>query len=141
MDAPQVGPQTPNYSNYQPTEELVKLRKRVNDLLRLGAATPDTFAQTIMQVWQEAERRRQSCLAEAEEHLRKYHALVAQSHGFSAQSSILYSVINGYATIEERRVQELADREKERAAQAAPSAPGAGPKTEGAAPKGRGKKT
>ena len=111
--APQPRMDIPNYTNYQPGEELVRLRKRVNDLLKLGAATPETFAQTMMQLWQEGERRRQACMQEADEHLRKYHALVAQAHGFAAQSSILYSVINGYATLEERRVQEMIEREKE----------------------------
>jgi hypothetical protein len=112
---PQTRPQTPNYSNYQPADELIKLRKRVNDLLRLGAATPETFAQTILQIFQETERHRQSSMEQAEEHLRKYHALVAQGQGFAMQSSILYSVINGYATIEERRALELAEREREKA--------------------------
>jgi hypothetical protein len=115
MNVPNARADIPNYTNYQPNEEIVRLRKRVNDLLRLGAATPETFAQTLMQIWQEGERRRQSCMSEAEDHLRKYHAMVAQAHGFAAQSSILYSVINGYATIEERRVLELAEQAKEKA--------------------------
>ena len=115
MNVPNARADIPNYTNYQPNEEIVRLRKRVNDLLRLGAATPETFAQTLMQIWLEGERRRQSCMSEAEDHLRKYHAMVAQAHGFAAQSSILYSVINGYATIEERRVLELAEQAKEKA--------------------------
>jgi hypothetical protein len=110
----------PNYTNYQPAEELVRLRKRVGDLLKLGAATPDTYLQTVMQLFQEGERRRQQCMADAEDHLRKYHALVAQAHGFSAMSSVLYSVINGFATLEERRLQEMAEREKEKAESAKP---------------------
>ena len=113
-NAPQTQPQTQNYSNYQPNEELLRLRKRVTDLLKLGAATPETFAQSILQIWQETERHRQSSMEQAEDHLRKYHALVAQAQGFAMQSSILYSVINGYATIEERKAQEMADREAER---------------------------
>lgn len=125
MNTPQARIDIPNYTNYQPNEELVRLRKRVNDLLQLGAATPETFAQTMMQLWQEGERRRQSCIAEAEDHLRKYHAMVAQAHGFAAQSSILYSVINGYATIEERKAQELAERAKEQAENPVEVPPGA----------------
>jgi len=121
-NAPQTSPQTPNYSNYQPNEELLRLRKRVTDLLKLGAATPETFAQSILQIWQETERHRQNCMEQAEDHLRKYHALVAQAQGFAMQSSILYSVINGYATIEERKAQELADRAAEQKAVAEPEA-------------------
>ena len=123
-NAPQTSPQTPNYANYQPNEELIRLRRRVTDLLKLGAATPETFAQSILQIWQETERHRQSSMEQAEDHLRKYHALVAQAQGFAMQSSILYSVINGYATIEERKAQELADRaaEQKAVAEAPPEA-------------------
>lgn len=121
-NTPQTSPQTPNYSNYQPNEELLRLRKRVTDLLKLGAATPETFAQSILQIWQETERHRQNNMEQAEDHLRKYHALVAQAQGFAMQSSILYSVINGYATIEERKAQELADRAAEQKAVASPEA-------------------
>jgi hypothetical protein len=85
----------------------------MSDLLRLGAATPETYIQTIMQVWQESERRRQSCMQEADDHLRRYHAMVAQAQGFATVGSILYSVINGFATLEERRLIETAEREKE----------------------------
>lgn len=105
----------PNYGNYQPDQELLRLRRRIGDLMRLGVATPDTYFQTVMQLFQEAERRRQTCMNEAEDHLRKHHALVAQAHGFSAVSSILYSIINGFASLEERRLQEMADRAKEKA--------------------------
>jgi hypothetical protein len=113
MNVPQPRTEVPNFTNHQPNEELVRLRRRVADLLRLGAATPETFHQTIMQVWQESERRRQSCMQEAEEHLRRYHAMVAQGQGFATVGSILYSVINGFATLEERRLIETAEREKE----------------------------
>ena len=109
-------------SNYQPNEDLVRLRKRVADMLRLGAATPETFLQTIMQIWQETERRRSSCMQDADDHLRKFHALTAQAAGFASMGSILYSIVNGYATLEERRVQEMIDREKEKA-EHAPEAP------------------
>lgn len=124
-NAPPLPVEIPNYTNYQPDQEVFRLRRRLGDLLRLGAATPETFQQTLMQLWNENERRRQSCLQEAEEHLRKYHSLVAQAHAFSAQSSIVYSIVNGYVTIEERRLQELADREREKAAEAAAETAGA----------------
>jgi hypothetical protein len=126
LEAPQTRSQTPNYSNYQPNEELLRLRKRVTDLLKLGAATPETFAQSILQIWQETERHRQNSMEQAEDHLRKYHALVAQAQGFAMQSSILYSVINGYATIEERKAQEMADRAAEKA-ESEPAVPASEP--------------
>lgn len=120
---PQGNYEPPNYSNYQPDQELLRLRKRVTDLVRLGAATPETYVQTVMQLSQEGERRRQSCMAEAEDHLRKYHALTAQAHGFAALSSMLFAIINGFATLEERRLVEMAEREKEKAENGPPPSP------------------
>lgn len=106
-NVPQAKTEIPNYANYQPDQEMFRLRRRLGDLIRLGAATPETFQQTILQLWQENERRRQACLSEAEEHLRKYHTSVAQANVYAMQSSIAYAVVNGYVTIEERRVLEL----------------------------------
>lgn len=100
----------PNYTNYQPDQEMFRLRKRLGDLMRLGAGTPATFQQAILQIWQEAERQRQSCMTAAENHLRQYHQYTAQASAFAMYSSIAYSVINGYVTIEERRFQELQER-------------------------------
>lgn len=114
MNTPMSMPQGPGVQGYHPEQEILKLRKRLADLFRMGAATPETLQQALMQIWQETERRRQSCLSEAEDHLRKYHALLSQAHAFSSISSIAYSVINGYVQLEERRIQELADRERER---------------------------
>ena len=110
----------PNHTNYQPEAEMVRLRRRLGDLLRLGAATPDTFQMAVQQMWQETEKRRQSCLQEAEDHLRKYHAMVAQAHGFSSMASILYSVIDGYVNLEERRIQEAVARATDEAKAAEP---------------------
>lgn len=123
MNTPQPKMEIPNYGNYQPDVELSRLRKRMSDLLRLNAATPETYLQTVMQLFQEGERRRQACLTEAEDHLRKHHALVAQAHGFSSMTSVLYSIINGFATLEEKRLQEMADRAKEQSENAPPPAP------------------
>jgi hypothetical protein len=81
----------------------------------MGALTPDTFQQAIFQLFQESERRRMSCLQEAEDHLRKYHALLSQAGAFAAQGSILFAVINGFASLEEKRVEETAVRAKEQA--------------------------
>lgn len=102
-------------ASYQPNEDLIRLRRRVGDLLRLGGLTPETFQQTIMQLWQESEKRRQTALQEAEEHQRKYHACLSQAGAFAAQSSIMYAVINGFVVLEERRLQETAQRALEQA--------------------------
>lgn len=117
--APQARVDIPNHSNFQPDQELLRLRRRMGDLLRMGALTPETFQQAIFQLFQEAERRRLTCLQEAEDHLRKYHALLSQAGAFAAHSSILFSVINGFASLEEKRLQEMAARDQEKAQQEA----------------------
>jgi hypothetical protein len=108
-------PNVTTHTTYQPEQDLLRLRRRLGDLLRLGGMTPETFQQTILQLWQEVEKRRQSCLHEAEDYMRKYQASLAQAGAFSAQSSILFAIINGFVTLEERRIQETADRAREAA--------------------------
>ena len=125
IHAPQPRADMPNLANYQPDQELLRLRRRIGDLMRMNALTPETFQQAVMQLFQESERRRQTCLQEAEDHLRKYHALLSQAGAFAAQGSILFAVINGFATLEERRLQEMADREREKAQQEAAAPPAA----------------
>lgn len=101
----------------KPQEEALKLRKRLLDFQRLGAMNPESFAtyqQTILQLWQEAERRRQACLTQSETFKRQAAAAESQAHAFSAMSSILYSVVNGYVEIEEKRLREIAERQAER---------------------------
>jgi hypothetical protein len=104
-----------SHSTYQPEQEQLRLRRRLGDLLRLGAMTPETFQQAILQLWQEVEKRRQSSLQEAEDYHRKYQACLSQAGAFAAQSSILFAVINGFVTLEERRIQETSDRAREAA--------------------------
>lgn len=141
QNPPEPKYEIPNYSNYQPEQEQLRLRKRLGDLIRLGAATPETLQQAFLQVWQEAERQRQACMTAAEEHLRKHHQYTSQAAAFSMFSSIAYSVINGYVTLEERRFQELQQRAEEDArmrAEAEAEAQGVAvtdpPAQEGAAP-------
>jgi len=123
QNVPEPKYEVPNYSNYQPEQEQLRLRRRLNDLLKLGAATPETFQQAILQIFGEAERQRQQCMTAAEEHLRKYHQLYAQAAAFSMYSSIAYSVVNGYVTLEERRALEEMAKAKEKA-EAEASTPG-----------------
>lgn len=100
------------------TEIIFKIRKRLNDLLSKGLVNPDAFGmyqQTILQLHQECERRRQTCLGQAETLKRQAAAAESQSHAFSAMASIIFSVVNGYADLEERRLREEAERAAERA--------------------------
>lgn len=134
QNVPEPRYESPNYSNYQPEQEQLRLRKRLNDLLKLGAATPETFQQTILQIFAEAERQRQACMTAAEEHLRKYHQYNSQAAAFSMFSSISYSVINGYVVLEEKRAAEMAARAQEKAAAEAEAKADAAAQANGAGP-------
>jgi hypothetical protein len=107
--------------NMTPQEDLIRLRTRLLDLQKTGLLNPDnfgTYQQTILQIWQESERRRASCLQQAATLRQQAAAAEAQSHAFSVIGSIIYSVVNGYIELEERRAREEQERalEKERAA-------------------------
>lgn len=89
--------------------ELVRLRQRFLDLQKLGALSPETFGtfqQSFMEVFQAAERQRQTCMAQAEDYRRKASAAESQAHAFSTISSILYSIVDGHIGIEQKRLRE-----------------------------------
>lgn len=92
---------------------LVKLRSRMNDLLRMGIVPPEGFGmyqQTVLQLLQEYDRRKQTCLAHAEQLKTQAAAMEAQAHAFIAAGSVLFSVVNGYIDLEERRIREEQER-------------------------------
>jgi hypothetical protein len=106
--------------------DLLKLRKRLNDLKALGYMTPEsagTYEQTIFQTWQEADRRRLTLLNQAETLRRQAAAADAQAGAFATMASILYSIVNGFVEAGQKRLQEEAERKVERAAQASEPAP------------------
>jgi hypothetical protein len=95
------------------TTILVKLRTRMNDLLRMGVITPDGFGvyqQTVLQLLQEFDRRKSSCFQQAETLRAQASAVEAQGHAFSVCGSILFSIVNGYCDLEEKRIREMAER-------------------------------
>jgi len=98
--------------------DLLKLRKRVNDLQALGYMTPESagmYEQTILQTWQEADRRRQSLLSQAETLRRQAAAADAQAGAFATMASILFSIVNGFVEAGQKRSQEEAERKREAA--------------------------
>lgn len=118
-------------------EELLRLRKRVNDLKSLGYMTPEsagTYEQTILLTWQEADRRRQTLLSQAETLRRQAAAAEAQAGAFSAMASILYNIVNGFVEAGQKRLREEAERNAERAAQAVDTARGAEAQPQTSAP-------
>jgi len=111
-------------------QDLLKLRKRVQDLKALGYMTPEsagTYEQTVLQTWQEADRRRQTLLSQAETLRRQSAAAEAQAGAFATMASILYSIVNGFVEAGEKRLREEAERTAERkAAEPQPDPPSNG---------------
>lgn len=95
------------------TDDLIRLRTRLIDLQRTGALNPESFGmyqQTLLQIYQEAERRKQTCQSQAQAYKQQAAAAEAQSHAFATIGSILYSVVNGYVDIQEKRAIEDEER-------------------------------
>jgi len=97
-------------------EVLMQLRQKLAEFQQLGIITPESFGtyqQTVLQVWQEAERRRVSCLTQAESLRAQAQAAEYQASAFGTIASILYAVINGHVEAEQRRIRELQERDRE----------------------------
>lgn len=105
-----------------PQDEILKLRKRLHDLLALGYLTPEsagTYEQTLLQIHQETDRRKQQLMHQATVLRRQADAAEAQGHAFSAMASIMYSIVNGFYEAGQKRLREDAEREAERKLQEA----------------------
>jgi hypothetical protein len=108
-------------------EDLVRLRKRMLDALELGvidAGSKDMYEATLIQIMNESEKQRQTCVTRAEDLRRQAAIADGQSHAFTQTSSIIYSVLNGYIVGAERQRREDVERaaeiaEKEAAKEAA----------------------
>lgn len=106
-----------------PQNDLLQLRKRLLDLQRSQSLTPEAFGlyqQTILQLHQEADKRKQSCMQQAQTLRAQAAAVESQGHAFSSMASILFSVVNGYILLEEKRAAEEQAREQERKETAEP---------------------
>lgn len=104
-------------------EAILRLRKKLKELESLGYMNPSsagTYEQTILQVWQEADRRRGSCLAQAETLRRQAAAAEAQAGAFTVMASILYNVVNGFVEAGNKQALELLERDHERAQEPQP---------------------
>ena len=104
-------------------DDLIRLRTRALEGLKIGfykdEAEKALSEGTLIQVLNEAERKRQACITQAEHHRIQMAQQQAQAEAFGMVGSMLYSVLDGYIRGEERRVQEERDRAAERAAQQA----------------------
>ena len=110
---------------------MVNLRTKMNELLSLGVATPEGFGlyeQTILQLFQEFEKRKQSCFAQAQQLRTQAAAVESQGHAFSACGSVVFNIVSGYIDLERKRIQEEQERaaEKKKAEEPSTEEPTAG---------------
>jgi hypothetical protein len=100
-------------------EDLINLKKRVADLISEGIINPnskDIYESTLIQVMNDAERNRQTCMTSAENLKRQAAILEGQAGGFASVSSLIIAVLNGFVAIAEKNKNELREREAERKA-------------------------
>lgn len=105
-------------TNINMQKDLLRLRQKMMGLQGLGYMTPESFGtyqQTLLQIWQEAERRRQTCVSQAATLRTQAAAAEAQAGAFSVMASIMYSVVNGFVEAGEKRVAEEAERDATKA--------------------------
>lgn len=103
-------------------EILLKLRRRLQELQGLGYMDPasaGTYEQTLLQIWQSADKERVTCFSQAETLKRQAAAAEAQGHAFTAMASIIYNIVNGFVEAGQKRLREDAEREAQRKAEAA----------------------
>lgn len=106
-------------------EDILKLRKRVNDAVLKGVIAndgKDFLEAALIQVMNEAERNRQNCLTNAENLRKQASTFEGQAGAFASVSSIVFNVINGFVTVAERDEEERAAQEKLKAEEAAEEA-------------------
>lgn len=97
-------------------EDLVKIRKRVLDAVALGVVDSqlkDFYEATLLQIMNESERQRQHCTAQAEQLRKQASVLDGQASAYSAVSSVVYNVLNGYIVQAERSLAFENERKRE----------------------------
>jgi hypothetical protein len=90
-------------------EDISKLRRRFADAINAGVISKDgkdTFEAVLLQIVNEADKQRQSNLNQADALRRQASALDGQANAFSSVASIVYSVLNGYVTAQERALED-----------------------------------
>lgn len=90
-------------------DDLIRLRKRMIEALELDVVNNDSkelYEATLIQIMNESERQRQTCVSRAEDLRRQAAIADGQAHAFIQVSSIIYSVFNGYVGAAEKQRQE-----------------------------------
>jgi DNA replication protein DnaC len=98
-------------------ETLAKLHARLLDAKKvdLGNDNPQEFALGMMQqLMSEAERQRQACLKQVQDHREQARAAEYQASAYATINSMAWAIFDGYVRQEERAIQERKDREAEK---------------------------
>jgi hypothetical protein len=97
--------------------DLINLRKRVADAVKLGVVgedSKDIYEATLIQILNEAERGRIRCTQLVQDFERKKAQAEAQANTYSQISSIVYNIINGFVISAEKGIREEAELANER---------------------------
>lgn len=98
-------------------EDIIKLRKRVADAVGRGLVSvedKDFLEGTLLQIMNDAERNRQNCVTQAENLRRQAAVADGQAGAFASTVSIVYNVLNGFVTADEKNEAERAKDEAEK---------------------------
>lgn len=92
-------------------DDIVKLRTRFQEALKLGLVQGDMadfYQTTLLSIMNDAERKRQEHLAAAQRMMEQAKVEEGQAKAFSAMSSMVYNVLNGFITKAEQALEEEA---------------------------------
>ena len=98
------------------TEDLVKLRTRMVDAVRSGVVgdDADTYRMTLLQIVNEAERKRRKSQDGIDNLLGQIKMMEGQIDAYSQIGSIVYAILDGYVKLAEKAAAEEAARKKEK---------------------------
>lgn len=98
-------------------EDLIKLRTRMVDAVGAGVVgeDADTYKMTLIQILNEAERKRQKAEAGIANMRNQVTMMEGQVNAYSQMGSIIYAVLDGYVKIAEKTAAEESRRDRERA--------------------------
>jgi len=98
-------------------EDVLKLRKRIIDAVQTGIVNKDGkdfLEAALIQIMNEAEKNRQNCTIQAENLRKQASVMDGQAGAFNSVISIVYNVIHGFVSAEERAQEERTRQEEER---------------------------
>jgi predicted ATPase with chaperone activity len=95
-------------------EDILKLRKRLNDAVTRGLVSDDSkgfLEGTLLQIMNDAERNRQNCLSQSENLRRQAAVIDGQAAAFASTIGIVYNVLNSFVALDEKQEEERKNQE------------------------------